>query len=84
MTEREFLQSAGQALAEAALHGRAGIRFVVPRAAPRYWEEFEGLTAEFLRWLVAHGAQFEVFPDPRTAQSWVVDVGTEGFGQATM
>ena len=78
MTQQEFFQQAEQALLQAADQGRAGLRFVLPREAKRYWEEFDGVTAEFLRWLVAHHAQFEVFPDPRSAQSWVVDVGAEG------
>ena len=49
MSEQEFIAIAEKALAEAARAGRAGVRFQVPRTAPKYWEEVEGLSAEFLR-----------------------------------
>jgi hypothetical protein len=83
MNENEFLIQAEQALLDAAAQGRAGLRFVVPREAKRYWEEFDGITAEFLRWLVVHQAQFEVLPDPRSTSTWVVDVGVEGFAEVS-
>ena len=79
MSEQEFIAIAEKALAEAARAGRAGVRFQVPRTAPKYWEEVEGLSAEFLRWLVMTRAQFEVMPAPLSFEWWLVDVNADAF-----
>jgi hypothetical protein len=69
--EEDFLVTAERALREAAQAGRAGVRFQVPRTAPKYWEESEGISAEFLRWLVMSRAQFEVMPAPLSFEWWL-------------
>jgi hypothetical protein len=79
MSEEQFLALAERSMQEAARAGRAGVRFQVPRTAPKYWEETAGLAAEFLRWLVAHQAQFEVMPAPLSFDWWLVDVDAGAF-----
>ena len=84
MSEQEFIAIAEKALVEAARFGRAGVRFEVPRTAPRYWEEAEGIAAEFLRWLVGTRAQFEVIPAPLSFEWWLVDVNADAFAHAAL
>jgi len=84
MSEEQFLALAEEALDAAAQAGRAGVRFQVPRTAPKYWEEAEGLTAEFLRWLVMQRLQFEVMPAPLSFDSWLVDVDATSFGRSNL
>jgi hypothetical protein len=83
MSEQEFIAIAEKALAEAAQAGRAGVRFQLPRTASRYSEE-EGVSAEFLRWLVGTRAQFEVMPAPLSFAWWIVDVNADAFAQAAL
>jgi hypothetical protein len=84
MGEEQFLALAEKTLGEAARAGRAGVRFQLPRTAAKYWDEREGLAAEFLRWLVTRQVQFEVMPAPLSFEWWLVDVDAGAFDRGLL